>query len=187
MRDAAQSCEMFKRLIQTPDLPDLGPQPRPGRLPLAELNRAVSGFLQETRPALHLEPLIAAAALLWHDHLDESHALSQNIQSPEGSFLHAIMHRREPDFPNAKYWYHRVGNHPCFALIAAAVGPLLSGKPDMELGPRLLPRGAWDPFAFVDACQAAAQRPPGDAPAPTLRAIQQLEFDALVRHIFTRA
>src|SRR5689334_9801012 len=38
-----------------------------------------------------------SALWLWHDYLDESHTLSQKIESDTGSFWHAIMHRREGD------------------------------------------------------------------------------------------
>ena len=37
--------------------------------------------------------------------LERSHELSQTIKSCIGSYLHGIMHRREGDFSNAKYWF----------------------------------------------------------------------------------
>ncbi len=44
---------------------------------------------------------MAAACLaglwLYHDFLDESHAISQEIGTPTGSYWHGLMHRREPD------------------------------------------------------------------------------------------
>jgi hypothetical protein len=47
----------------------------------------------------------AAACLaglwLYHDFLDESHTISQGLHTPEGSYWHALMHRREPDFSNS--------------------------------------------------------------------------------------
>src|SRR6476661_1793936 len=43
-----------------------------------------------------------AGMWLLHDYLDESHNISQRIDTPEGSYWHAIMHRREGDFSNAK-------------------------------------------------------------------------------------
>ena len=48
---------------------------------------------------------------LWlaHNYLDESHRISQEIENPTGSFWHAIMHRREGDYSNSKYWFRRVG------------------------------------------------------------------------------
>src|SRR5262249_24689657 len=56
-----------------------------------------------------------AGVWLLHDYLDESHTISQGVETTSGSFWHAIMHRREGDFSNAKYWFRHVGNHPVFA------------------------------------------------------------------------
>lgn len=91
--------------------------------------------MEEMRPKL--EALVAPATVragLWlaFDFLDESHAISQDIGTPEGSWWHAIMHRREGDFGNAKYWYRRVGEHPAMA----------------SLGWKLA-----DALAFVDRCE----------------------------------
>ena len=44
--------------------------------------------------------------------LEPSHTISQGISSPSGSYWHGIMHRREPDYANAKYWFRRVGPAP---------------------------------------------------------------------------
>ena len=43
-----------------------------------------------------------AGLWLYHDYLDESHAVSQSIHTPAGSYWHGQMHRREPDFANPK-------------------------------------------------------------------------------------
>jgi len=112
------SWKALESLIATPDLPGLGPTPRPGRLPLLELNEKIDRFFADTNLSAALQASVRSAALLWHDYLDESHAISQNIHSADGSFLHGIMHRREQDYSNAKYWFHRVGRHPAFAWIA---------------------------------------------------------------------
>ncbi len=39
--------------------------------------------------------------------LDEAHAIVQGDPSPEAAYLHGIVHRREEDFSNARYWFSR--------------------------------------------------------------------------------
>lgn len=52
---------------------------------------------------------LAALVWLYVDELEKSHALSQSIHSELGSFLHGVMHRREGDFSNARYWFAQAG------------------------------------------------------------------------------
>lgn len=90
--------------------------------------------------------------------LDRSHVISQNHASAEGSFWHGIMHRREGDFGNAKYWFRKVGGHVVHDELASELTSLL-GEDDFELADFL---AAADDFAeaLVDACaqQASGKR-----------------------------
>jgi len=178
------SWKTLKSLIATPDLPVLGPTPRAGRLPLPELNQRIDRFLADPNLPAAIHPSVRSAVLLWHDYLDESHTISQNIPSADGSFLHGIMHRREPDYSNAKYWFHRAANHRSFSDIAKLVTRLLETKGETELAAKLAPRGDWDPFAFVEACRQAAELPLSDAGGQSLQAVQEIEFDCLLAHLF---
>jgi hypothetical protein len=54
--------------------------------------------------------------------LDRSHVVSQSLETDEGSYWHGIMHRREGDFWNSKYWFRKVGRHPVMEQLANYLG-----------------------------------------------------------------
>jgi hypothetical protein len=102
-----------------------------------------------------------AGLWLWNDFLEESHAVSQTIDTPEGSWWHGIMHRREGDFGNAKYWFRRVGDHSLYPGVAEAAGRIAAASPDAGAD-RLASGSEWDPFRFVDLCEGIARRRSAD-------------------------
>ncbi len=68
--------------------------------------------------AIAARPALQAALWLYVDELDTSHTISQDIDDATGSYWHGIMHRREGDFPNAHYWFRKVGDHPAMATLS---------------------------------------------------------------------
>ena len=168
-------------LLNTAESPSLDAAARADRLSLEELNRKLERAFSETKIRDSVRPLIRSLVLLWHDHLEESHSISQGIHNAEGSFLHGIMHRREPDYRNAKYWFHRAGEHRCFPEIAKKADELLSRANATELKSKLIREGDWDAFAFVDACEKAlAER--DEKVASLLRQIQEIECKTLLEY-----
>jgi len=98
-----------------------------------------------------------SALWLWHEFLDESHTISQDIDTLEGSYWHGIMHRREPDYGNAKYWFRRVPRHAIFEPLAAAAREVALEEKLDEPAAFLASQTTWDSFKFVDLCEAVAR------------------------------
>ena len=113
--------------------------------------------------AHQLDAVISGLWLLAGD-IDRSHTLSQDISSREGSYLHGIMHRREGDFGNAKYWFRRVGDdHPVIdelSRVATDIHP--------------------DACAFVDAVESAK----GDQ-VQRCQVVQWSEWQLLMSYLLT--
>lgn len=59
---------------------------------------------------------IKAGLYLLNESLDKSHDIAQEITNATGSYWHALMHRMEGDYSNAKYWFNDVGHHPIFQI-----------------------------------------------------------------------
>ncbi len=118
-----------------------------------------------------------AGLWLWHDGLEESHRISQSISDSTGSFWHAIMHRREGDFSNSKYWYARAAGHPALATIAGSVGAMVNRAPADKGLLRIVANG-WNPKAFVDFVESVSADE-GDVLYPIAVQLQQMEWRVL--------
>lgn len=101
------------------------------------------------------------------------------------AFWHAIMHRREGDFSNSKYWYEKVGRHSILPAIGANVGEAINPLAADKSLLRLL-RDGWDPKAFVDLVKDV-NSDPGDPRLRTVIAIQRVEWQMLFDHCTRRA
>lgn len=125
-----------------------------------------------------------AGVCLLYDFLDLSHTISQSITTPTGSYWHGIMHRREGDFSNAKYWFRRVGEHPVFWPLAEQVQTQVSQHAVLK---SLLEGGGWDPYAMVDACQASQADPANSTDLEICRDVQQWEWELLFHYCYDQA
>ena len=65
--------------------------------------------LREQQPPAGMPPLLGA---LWWDAQGDwqrAHAIAQEVESRDGAWVHAYLHRREGDAANARYWYRQAG------------------------------------------------------------------------------
>ncbi|QDU61853.1 hypothetical protein Pan216_27180 [Planctomycetes bacterium Pan216] len=177
---------VFAELIDAERLPSLGPG-----TPDRELRGRLSS-LTASEAFAHVpmaEKTYSAACLsgLWllHDFLEESHTISQQIGNATGSFWHGIMHRREGDFGNSKYWFRRVGHHPVFVALARETTALTRSQNDLPAEAEYLTEQSdWDPYRFVDLCEQFVGS--GTQDETFLQHLQMLEwqllFDDSYRH-----
>ena len=132
---------------------------------------------------------VRSALFLYFSDLDRSHKISQNVRSTTGSYWHGIMHRQEPDFSNAKYWFHKVSSHEVFPAVRAAA--LEQWSAAGEEGAKLLQAAAqsspqWDPFWFIDQCEAVRLGDASELETP-LKAAQRIEWQILFDYCYRKA
>jgi hypothetical protein len=119
--------------------------------------------------------LVRAAMLYAVDALDPAHRIFQEEHNDLGSYWHGMMHRREADFDNARYWFRRSGRLPFFATLQRAAG---------EEWPIAARQSDWDPYLFTGECEQARF---GAETEPELARVQRLEFEAIFDYTWRRA
>ena len=123
---------------------------------------------------------VRSGLLLLADDLDGSHTISQAIQTVEGSYWHGIMHRREKDYSNSKYWFNRVGAHPIFKEL----GKKLNRFPNLT--DEWAGQQSWDPYLMIDTveeCESGRKPQLQD----DLMEIQEVEMLLLLAHCYHQA
>jgi hypothetical protein len=69
--------------------------------------------LKEEEPNASLPPLLQA---LWWDAKGDwqrAHQIAQDVETRDGAWVHAYLHRKEGDASNARYWYGQADKPHC--------------------------------------------------------------------------
>lgn len=162
-----------------PSAPDAKPREQ---LEAATVDRAFADFDIADRGMA--EACLAGLWLRAND-LDASHRISQGVRTPTGSYWHAIMHRREPDYSNAGYWFRKVGDHPIYPALCERAGALARDAGPPPEAAFLADQLAWDPETFIDLVRDAAAS--GGPAADLAAAVQDAEWWLLFDHSFDHA
>jgi hypothetical protein len=186
----AQYGATFGSLLAAAPLNELGP----GK-PIAAMKSALDALASKkaleaafaNRRVADQDMANACLAALWlrFNFFDESHTISQEIHTSTGSFWHGILHRREPDYGNAKYWFHQVGNHPVYPQLNGAARELATASTSDRTAAFLTRQDEWDPFTFVDLVESVANK--SSAIEQQCRQIQQLEWELLFDYCYQSA
>ena len=127
------------------------------------VRRLRQGRAAEWFPAARSPEGAMAGLWLYFSCFAESHALAQDLHTPEGSYWHGILHRQEPDDWNAAYWMKRVSVHAVHS----------------EMRDRAAKLGvAWSPLSFIDYCAEARSEPGSKTQALALE-LQRTEWQLL--------
>lgn len=102
------------------------------------------------------------------DALDEAHAFFQDAKGDLAAYCHGMLHRREGDFDNARYWYRRAGVLPCFAALHRVAS---------EFSADMARQANWDPYLLTGECEQA--RHGAEESLAQLVRLQRVEFDGV--------
>jgi hypothetical protein len=112
--------------------------------------------------------LVRGGVLYALDAIHEAHAIFQDAKGDLGSYWHGMMHRREGDFDNARYWFRRSGILPFFSELHRAAS---------ESSALMARQSNWDPYVFTGECEQSRF---GETEGLNeLLALQRAEFEVL--------
>lgn len=191
---AANPQQVEKLLAALQDRPGLPPL-SPKRLYSHAVDRDIAAF----HDGLDLKfrssaegHALTAALYLANDNLDLAHKLVQTHEGhPTCDWVHAIVHRREGDYSNSKYWVRRVGAHPAYHGLQARATRLLDeeGVPKAASGSlataldKIRTQGEWNGYLFVDAVSMQESGDGDDESRRLLERLQHLEWQCLMRYL----
>ncbi|WP_052476179.1 hypothetical protein [Cohnella kolymensis] len=187
-----QSVPLIARLESRKNLPPLSPAHiwHPGLD--AEIAALPEADLAAGRPDGELSaPAWKAALHLWNDSLEAAHSLIEHLDTQTGSAVHGIIHRREGDYDNARYWVRRTGDHPAYHSLQIRVQAQLRQQrlPAGAVGEALaamIGQGSWNPYLFTNVIEIQETRSSDDTARHILEQLQQLELEAMLRYLVGR-
>ncbi len=144
----------------------------------SEILRVYAGEVQEVRQATDSElaggqavgplfPAVRSGLFYRFDALDDAHRLVQDLPGEVAAYWHGMIHRREADYDNARYWFRRAGALPIFGALHGAA----------SFSPEMARQFTWEPYLLTHLFEQ--KRFGGDGDEAELAKLQQVEFDHL--------
>ncbi len=165
---------------QGSDLPSAFESVRPEAWSTSEVSVAVEALFKDLRSSGKQKQLTEAALLIWHDRLDDAHVIAQDLNDKTGAYLHSIIHRREPDFSNARYWLHRIGAHPSWARFRASLKSLGGAAPDETILLTIERDGTFNAESLLQKAEAIRK---SNSDTTILRKLQAAELLAILSEL----
>lgn len=182
----SRGADLFDQIYPSGRFPPLICQSRNHNSPVIESLREMR--LDDLFPKPIKNPQMARGAhaglFLLSSGWEESHQMAQELDTLEGWYWHGLVHRCEPDWSNARYWFRRVGQHPVYKKLNLDFLSRLSGE-HQELEGKGNP-DRWDPFLFIDLCQMCETKRL-EGWRQDLEVVQFQEMRALLQYCVTQA
>lgn len=129
-----------------------------------------------------------ASLHLWNDNLSAAHDIVEHMNTPTGAALHGIVHRREGDFDNARYWFRMAGDHPAFHGLQSRAVSFLQGQrtvpgPLKDVFVQIAAQGSWNPYLFIGAIAIQNNQIGEPSSQDVLEQLQQLELESFMRFL----
>ena len=121
-------------------------------------------------------PVVRGGLLYALDDLAGCHEFFQDTASDVVSYWHGMMHRREADFDNARYWFRRSGTLPFFDTLHHRAA-LISAEAARQ--------SSWDPYLFTGECEQ--HRFGADSDVAELVRLQRAVFDVVFDYCWRQA
>jgi hypothetical protein len=120
--------------------------------------------------------LVRGGLLYAVDAIHEAHTFFQDAKGDLGSYWHGMMHRREGDFDNARYWFRRSGTLPVFNEMHRLAS---------ETSAVMARQSNWDPYLLTGECEQARF---GETESlQELVTLQRVEFEVLFDYCWRQA
>jgi hypothetical protein len=120
--------------------------------------------------------LVRGGLLYALDAIQEAHAIFQDAKGDLGSYWHGMIHRREGDFDNARYWFRRSGILPVFSELHSAAS---------QSSALMARQSNWDPYVFTGECEQARF---GETEGLNgLVALQRVEFEVVFDYCWRKS
>jgi len=145
---------------------------------LLQLRAADDAKLSDQRPIGQPQMFTLVRGGLFYalDAIDEAHKIFQDSPGDLGSYWHGMMHRREGDFDNARYWFRRAGVLTFFSDLHSAA---------CNYSEVMARQSNWDPYLFTGECEQARF---GETEGlKDLAAVQRLEFETLFAYCWRQS
>lgn len=177
--------EDLRPLVESAQLPDLrGTLAQPSlKDNILKWELTHSNGASKARFSEEMQDLVLAALWLLEGDLEQSHRFSERWETLNGCYWHAIMHRREGDWSNAKYWYRRTAKNP---VINTFKQTILAQHAFRAVMPDLVRPSETHEFleAWVDINQQATQPNAAERLVTSTRELAWIEWQLLLAHCF---